>query len=439
MSRRGTLHAMSTGFVERDGALWCEGVLLEAIAQEVGTPTFVYSASTLRARAADALAAIEPIDGGVRYAVKACSNLAVLRLLVEAGLGMDVVSHGELARARAAGCDPERICFAGVGKGEAELEAALGVDGSGGRIGLVNVESESELVLLAQLARTHGVVARALLRVNPGVDAAAHRHTTTARPDSKFGLDPERALDIYERDRSDVLRGVEVVGFHAHIGSPIREPARYAEAAGRLVGLAHAARARGGAVEVLNLGGGFAHAYGPEEGASSIAAYIETAMPVLAGEVARGTKVLIEPGRSIAAGAGALLVRAVHTKENPGRSFVMCDAGMNALARPALYDALHRVAPVRARSGALREVDVVGPLCESGDFLARGRALPPVERGDVLAVFDAGAYGMSMASNYNEHPKPAEVLVDGDRWAMVRRRQTIEELRAGDVEAAWRS
>ncbi|MEM9560653.1 MAG: diaminopimelate decarboxylase [Planctomycetota bacterium] len=424
------------GFQRRGGVLWAEGVSIESIVGSVGSPVFVYSASVLRERARAVFDGFGGLGAGVRYAVKANGNLSVLRLLIESGCGMDVVSGGELYRARRAGCPGHRICFAGVSKTEDELRAALGLDGSGEAVGLINVESASELRLLDRVAREGGVRARALLRVNPDVDAKTHRHTTTARPDSKFGIEAEEAVALYAR--REVFAGVELLGLHAHIGSPIREPARYAAAAARLAGLAQRIRAGGGTVRVLNLGGGFAHGYWGEA-VEPIGAYADAVRGTIAGELARGTEVLIEPGRVIAAGAGVLVVRAVHVKDNPQRSFALCDAGMNALARPALYEAEHRVEPVSLRAGAARAIDIAGPLCESTDFLARGRALAPVEAGDLLAVLDAGAYGMSMASNYNEHRKAAEVLVDGDRWAVVRERQALEDLVRGEGEPVWRA
>ncbi len=412
-------------FERRGSDLWAEGIAVESIVSEVGTPVFVYSAASLREGARRVRSAFGAIGAEVRYAVKANSNLAVLRLLRAEGCGMDVVSAGELYRARAAGCPGREICFAGVSKAEAELRSALGLCGDGDPVGLINVESPSELELLDRVAREAGVRAPVLLRVNPDVDARTHRHTTTGLPQSKFGIDADAAFGLFAEARA--FPAVDILGLHAHIGSPIREPARYAAAARRLTEIAQRVRAAGQQVRVLNLGGGFAHAY-DEEPVEPLEAYAEAAGSAIAEEIALGTRILIEPGRAIAAGAGLLVVRAVHVKHNPKRSFALCDAGMNALARPALYDAVHRVAPVRVRQGSPAAIDVAGPLCESSDFLARDRALPPIESGDLLAVFDAGAYGMSMASNYNEHPKPAEVLVDGDRWHVVRERQSFADM-----------
>ncbi len=416
--------------------LWAERVALDAIVAEVGSPVFVYSASMLRDRARAVKAAFDPIGAEVRYAVKANANLSVLRLMLEEGCGMDVVSGGELHRARAAGCPGGLICFAGVSKSEAELRSALGVETGEEPVGLINIESPSELRLLDRVARGAGVRASALLRVNPGVDARTHRYTTTGITDSKFGIEPEETVAIFER--ASEYPGVALLGLHAHIGSPIREPARYAAAAGRLGEIAARVRSKGVDVGVLNLGGGFAHGYG-DDPVEPLEAYAHAVRQAIAEELERGTRILIEPGRVIAAGAGVLIVRAVHVKHNTHRSFALCDAGMNALARPALYEAEHRVEPVRTREGALAPIDIAGPLCESADFLARERTLPSIESGDLLAVFEAGAYGMSMASNYNDHPKPAEVLVDGDRWAVIRDRQTFEDMTRHDREPEWRS
>ena len=424
-------------FERRAGALWAEQVAIEAIIADVGTPLFIYSASLIREQARAVRTAFEPLGAEVRYAVKANSNLSVLGLLLAEGCGMDVVSGGELLRARRAGCAGADICFAGVSKSETELRSALGLDAEGHEpVGLINIESASEFQLLDRIAREAGVRASALLRVNPDVDAKTHRFTTTGLTDSKFGIDPSEALELFRT--ADLFPGVELLGLHAHIGSPIHEPAQYAAAAGRLGELASCVRSIGRDVRILNLGGGFAHGYGTSA-AEPVSAYADAVRTAIGDEIERGTRILIEPGRVITAGGGLLVVGVMHVKDNVHRSFALCDAGMNALARPALYEAHHRVEPVRNRTGAERLADVAGPLCESSDFLARERPLPPIEAGDAIAVFDAGAYGMSMASNYNEHPKPAEVLVDGDRWGVVRERQSFDDLIRHDRPPVWRS
>ncbi|MEO1536070.1 MAG: diaminopimelate decarboxylase, partial [Planctomycetota bacterium] len=333
-------------FERRAADLWAEGVSIDSIVAEVGTPLFVYSASTLRDRARAIRDAFEPLGAEIRYAVKANANRSVLRLLLSEGCGLDVVSAGELFRARAAGCPGGRVCFAGVSKTEAELRSALGLGEVDEAVGHINVESASELEMLDRVASEAGVRASALLRVNPGVDAATHRYTTTGLSDSKFGIAVDEAVRLYASTRH--LRGVELVGLHAHIGSPIREPSRYAAAAGRLAEAADSIRREGGAVQVLNLGGGFAHGY-MDEPVEPPAAYAEAVKNAIPSELGRGTRLLIEPGRVIAAGAGVLVVRAVHIKRGTSRSFALCDAGMNALARPALYEAQHRVEPVRVR------------------------------------------------------------------------------------------
>lgn len=423
-------------FERHEGELWAERVAVDEIVARVGSPVFIYSSSMLRERTRVVRAAFGPLGAEVRYAVKANANLGVLRLLLGEGCGMDVVSAGELHRARAAGCPGPKICFAGVSKSESELRSALGLGTDHDPVGLINVESASELALLDRVAREGGVRARALLRVNPDIDAVTHRYTTTGRHDSKFGIEAEEAVSLFAR--ASEFAGVELLGLHTHIGSPIREPARYAAAAGRLAELAARIREHGADVSVLNLGGGFAHGY-VDEVVAPPSAYAEAVREAIGDEIARGTRMLVEPGRVIAAGAGVLIVRAVHVKHNPQRSFALCDAGMNALARPALYEAEHRVEPVRTRSGEPAAIDIAGPLCESSDFLARGRVLPPIAPGDLIAVFEAGAYGMSMASNYNEHPKPAEVLVNGDRWAVVRERQTFDDMLRLEREPVWQS
>ena len=421
-------------FEYKDTELWVDRVAVASIVSAVGSPVFIYSSGALREQARLVRAAFEPIGAELRFAVKANPNLAVLRLLRAEGCGMDVVSAGELHRARLAGCAGSQICFAGVSKSEFELRSALGLAGEGGSVGLINVESASELRALDRVARHAGIRADALLRINPDIDAHTHRYTTTGLPDSKFGIAANEAIALFECACD--FPGVRLLGLHAHIGSPIRDVDRYASAAKRLADLAQTIRTAGGEISTLNLGGGFAHRYGPEP-VEPPAAYAQAVRNAIAHEIERGTRILIEPGRVIAAGAGVLIVTAVHVKHNPHRSFALCDAGMNALARPALYQAQHRVEPVSRREGARSAIDIAGPLCESSDFLARGRELPPIESGDLLAVFDAGAYGMSMASNYNDHPKPAEVLVDGDRWAVVRERQTLRDLIMHDREPEW--
>ena len=378
----------------------------------------------------EAFAAVDPL---ICYSVKSCGNLAVLRTLVDLGAGMDVVSGGELHRALAAGCPPERIVYAGVGKRDDEIAAALDAG-----IFLLNVESEEEFENIARIAAARGARCRCALRINPDVDPRTHRFTTTGTKETKFGVDIERARAFFRRYGRDPH--ARLVGLHLHIGSPVYETQPYVEAVTKALALRAELMAEGFEVSVLDVGGGFAADY--ETGRSPAAAdYARAIVPLLEPAVREGLQVVLEPGRSIAANAGVLLTRVQYVKRSGDKTFAICDAGMNALLRPSHYDAFHFIWPAEPPAGfvparrtadpglpGLVPVDVVGPLCETGDYLALDRPLPPVKRGDLLAVFTAGAYGMSMASRYNSSPLPAEVLVDGDRLTVVRRRETYEDL-----------
>jgi diaminopimelate decarboxylase len=351
------------------------------------------------------------------------------------GSGFDVVSGGELYRALRAGADPAKIVFAGVGKTDREVDEALAAG-----IGLFNVESESELEQLAVRARARGVVAEAALRVNPDVDALTHRYTTTGKRETKFGVPIERALEVFrEHGRAP---GVQLRGLHLHIGSPVHALDAYAQALERSLELVEALREAGFDVDTLNVGGGFGAHYREEE-APTPEEYAGVIVPRLAGRVRR---VILEPGRSIAANGGILVARVLHVKDTGARRFVIVDASMNELLRPALYGAYHFVWPVEAGERVSRDraaeqpfdglvvCDVVGPVCESSDFLAQQRPLPEVRRGDLLAVFTAGAYAMTMASQYNSRPRAAEVLVEDGAARLIRRRETYEDLVAAEED-----
>jgi diaminopimelate decarboxylase len=426
-------------FEYKNGALHCEDVPVADIAERAGTPVYVYSAATLlhHVRAiAEAFAELEPT---VCFSVKSLGNVHVLRLLAEAGCGFDVVSGGELARVLAAGGDPAKVAFAGVGKTDREIREALHAG-----ILVFNVESEQEFENLSRLAGEAGSHVRAALRVNPDVyDPATHRYTTTGKKATKFGVDIDRAeafFDAYGRDEHVRLDGLDM-----HIGSPIYSADPYERAIGRALELMDRLRAKGFELSLLDLGGGFAADY--EQGASPLAAeYAERIVPLLRG---RELEVVLEPGRQIAANAGILLTRAVYTKQGGDRRFVICDAAMTDLLRPALYEAEHFAWRARLAEGASPPerrpdyaaengdaVDLVGGVCETSDFLAKGRILPPMERGDLVAVFSAGAYGFVMSSQYNARPRAAEVLVEGGDWRVIRRRETYEDLMGPEKEAA---
>ena len=420
-------------FEHRDARLHAEDVDVREIADAVGTPAFVYSTATLRTHFERFRDAFAPIDPLICFAVKSNANLAVLRLLGELGSGMDVVSGGELHRALEAGIPADRCVYAGVGKTAPEIEAALRAG-----IGSINAESEQELETITTVARHLDRVAPVSIRVNPDVDPHTHRHTTTGTRETKFGIDAERVPGVFASVRNDPA--VAVTGLHVHLGSPIYETDPYVAGLKRILELARRVEQDGGTIDRLDIGGGFAADY--ETGrAPDAAAYADAICPLLADRVRRGTKIILEPGRAIAANAGILLLKVVVRKTSGRKTFLVCDGGMNALLRPSHYDAFHFAWPAsvppslvptaraeRPELADLEVVDIVGPICETGDFLARDRPFPPCDRGDLIAIFATGAYGMTMASRYNAMPLPAEVLVDGDTFRVIRRRETVEDL-----------
>ena len=406
-----------------NGELYCEGVALRAVADSAGTPTYVYSKAALLESFAAYDRAFSGVPHVVCYALKANGNLAVLAALARAGAGADITSGGELYRALRAGVLPEKIVFAGVGKTREEMREALKAE-----ILCFNVESASELRALGETAQAMGVRAPVALRVNPDVDPQTHPYISTGLRTAKFGIAIAEAARVYE----DAARmpGIEVVGVQMHIGSQLTKTSPFADSLGRVAALVEDLRRRGITLRLIDIGGGLGIRY-DDETPPSHDQYAEALRPAL-GRL--GLTVLLEPGRSIVGIAGALLTRALYRKTGPDKTFVIVDAAMNDLIRPALYDAYHEIRPA-AESAAARPretVDVVGPICESGDFLARDRELPRVDEGDLLAVMSAGAYGFAMASNYNARPRAAEVLVDGGSHSIVRRRETYEDLVAGE-------
>ena len=403
------------------GDLRCEEVPLSEIAGSVGTPAYVYSHGALERAYRELDDAFSGLDHLVCYAVKANGNLAVLRALASFGAGVDIVSVGELYRAMRAGFDPKKVVFAGVGKTEKELMAGLGE-----RILLFNVESASELEHLDRLAGRHGKKARVALRVNPDVDADTHEHITTGRAFDKFGIPVDEALALAERISG--YRNVELLGVHQHIGSQITKLAPFTESVEKSAALVDELKSRGFEIKYLNIGGGLGIRYKDEE-APTPKDLVDAVRPTLE---AAGTKILCEMGRFISGAAGALITRVVYRKKSGEKDFIVADAGMNDLLRPSLYDAHHEVRAVK-QDGSVANADLVGPVCESGDYLARDRELPDAREGDLLAVMRAGAYGFSMASNYNSRPRPAEVLVRGDRWAIVRERESYADLVKGEL------
>ena len=424
-------------FHYQHGSLHCEDVNLERVAEEFGTPLYVYSAGTILDHYRRLDSALSEIDHLICYAVKANSNRAVLNLLSREGAGFDIVSGGELFRVLAAGGDPQKCTFAGVGKSQEEIEYALDQ-----RVLSFNVESEAELAAIDRVARSKGVQAPIALRVNPDVDAGTHRYISTGRSENKFGIALDRVHEIYEQAAR--MPNIAIRGVQMHIGSQITDVAPFAEAIAKVTPLLLKLKERF-ALEFFSVGGGIGIVYESSFASGSgdwwsekdrvrattilpitIHDYAAAILPLLRG---LGVRILLEPGRLLVGNAGVLLTRVRYLKPAEHKKFVIVDAGMNDLIRPALYQSYHEIVPVReAQDDAREEVDVVGPVCESGDFFAQDRSLPEMKEGDLLALMSAGAYGFVMASTYNSRPLPAEVLVQGESSSLIRRRQTIEDL-----------
>ncbi len=399
------------------GSLRLEGVALADIARQYGTPTFVYSAAAMREAYTAYAVALADTTSQVCYAVKANSNLAVLSLFARLGAGFDIVSGGELARVLAAGGRSDRVVFSGVGKSTAEIRQALSAG-----IQCFNIESRAELARIADVAAVMGKVAPIAFRVNPAVDPKTHPYISTGLRSNKFGVDFDEALELYrEAARMPSLR---VSGIACHIGSQLLDPAPVVEAADKVLGLVDQLAAEGITLDHIDLGGGLGIRY-DDESPPSVAAYLA---PLLDRYGTRQETLCFEPGRSLVGNAGLLLTKVELLKHGIEKNFAVVDAAMNDLARPALYDAYHAVVPVSERQGeASCAYDIVGPICESGDFLARERELV-LRDGDLIALLSAGAYGMTMSSNYNTRPRAAEVLVDGSRTFLARTRETVESL-----------
>ena len=421
---------LTTGFAPADGGLACEGVSLETIAREAGTPVFVYSAGAIRDAYARLDRALAPVPHRLHYSVKANANLAVLALLHSLGAGVDIVSGGELYRARLAGLTGPDIVFSGVGKTERELREALAAG-----ILLFNVESEGELRLLDRVAGEMRLTAPVALRVNPEVSVdTPHHYTRTGERGDKFGVPYGDALAVGMLAFS--LPHTRLLGLDMHIGSQVSSVDPYRDGMLRLLELIDDLRAVGAPdLRYLDIGGGLAVTYDSED-PIDLESYAATVLPHAA---ASGLKLLVEPGRYLVGNAGVLLTRVLYRKEGGGREFVITDAGMNDLLRPSHYNAYHRIDSVRPRGGRIR-ADIVGPVCESGDFFALGRDVDDVRPGDLLAIRSAGAYGFAMSSNYNARPRAPEVLVDGDRFAVVTAREQYEDLvRHETAHPSWRT
>ncbi len=411
------------GLERRDGALHLDGVALAEVADAVGTPAFVYNAAAIRRRYRELVAALAPLRPKVHFAVKANSNLAVLRVLRDLGAGVDIVSGGELARARAAGFAAADVVFSGVGKREEELAAALEVG-----VGHVNIESLDELERLGAVAarlRRRSVIG---IRVNPDVTTETHPYISTSSGGIKFGVPADRVAEAARFAAAHPWLELGVLAIH--LGSQLADPAPFAEGADRLLALLAEVRSLGiDTVRALDVGGGLAIAYRGGDG-MRLAAYAEALLPRLG---PAGLETYVEPGRFLVGAAGVLVTGVLYRKHSGGKDFVIVDAAMNDLLRPSLYRAHHGIVEVDASGTSERPVDVVGPVCETGDFLALDRPLPDVPPGARLAVLGAGAYGFVMSSNYNTRPRAPEVLVDGERWAVVRPRERVEDLFATET------
>lgn len=411
-------------FPRVDGELFCGEVRLRALAERFGTPLYVYNGAAIDARYRAFGCAFAAVDHLVAYSVKANGNLAVLARLAALGAGADIVSEGELYRAVLAGIDATRIVFAGVGKTEAEMRAAL----DAGIYGF-NVESAGELDVLAAVAAGMGVEAPFALRVNPDIVAPTpHAYTRTGHLETKFGIPAEEALELYRRARGTA--GLCIRGIDVHLGSQIADPEPYGRAVARVLELVGELRGDGIELEYLDMGGGFAIRYGDGE-SMDLDALARAVVPRVQGT---GLRLVIEPGRYIVGEAGVLLTRVLYVKRGERKTFVVTDAGMSELLRPSHYGGYHEIEPAVQHAGRpVERVDVVGPVCETGDFLALDRPLPLPEPGELLAVRQAGAYGFAMTTNYNGRLRPAEVLVDGGEARLVRRRETLEDLVRGEV------
>jgi diaminopimelate decarboxylase len=421
-------------FKYKNGELFCEDVPAEKIAREVGTACYVYSKATFLHHYRQIAQAFKPLNATVCYSVKSCGNINILKVLAAEGCGFDVTSGGELFRAMQAGGDPKMMIYAGVGKTDQEI-----ADGIKAGIAAFNLESEEEIENVDRVAGSIGKKAIGAIRINPDVDPGAKTHakTTTGKKETKFGVDIERAERVFETYRN--LKNLRIGGVHIHIGSPIFDIEPYVDAVKKIIALIDRLTERGHKIEWFDVGGGFGVNYERPDQAKPVTEHAKALVPLLQGKPYR---IAFEPGRYIAGNSGILLTRVLYRKQGGEKKFVIVDAGMNDLLRPTLYEAYHHIWPVKPQSAENLNpdrrrdfaitggdtVDVVGPICESGDYLAKARPMPPVKRGDLLAVFTAGAYGFAMASNYNNRPRVPEVLVDGSTYKIIRKRETLEDL-----------
>jgi len=421
-----------SGFRYRNGQLFCEGVSVAKLAEQHGTPLWIYSKSALVTRLNEIQTAFAEVDPVICYSVKANGNLSILKTMAAAGSSFDVVSGGELFRVKKAGADTTKVVFAGVGKTDEEIRFALECD-----ILKFDVESEAELDAISAVAKSMGKIGRVALRLNPDIDAKTHVKTTTGKKGNKFGMDIERADQLADKVLKDPH--LELSGIHMHLGSPILTTDPYEAAAKRAVEVVKAYRSQGHPIHWINLGGGFGISYRQNEGPAA-SEYAKVIVPYIK---EAGCRLTLEPGRYIVGNSGILVTQVVFRKQEGGKTFIIQDGGMNDLIRPAMYDSFHRLWPVTSsvemplnvegEIAGCEKVDVVGPICESSDYFAKDRYLPPMKRGDLLSIFSAGAYGTAMSSNYNAKPLAAEILCDGENSKVIRRRQTMEQLVANEI------
>ncbi|WP_316900541.1 diaminopimelate decarboxylase [Pseudodesulfovibrio indicus] len=409
-------------FEYRDGVLFAEEVSVTEMAEQYGTPLYIYSAATFRRHFRAFDSAFDELDHLTCFSVKANSNLSVLKLLAAEGAGMDIVSGGELYRALQAGVDPSRIVYSGVGKRDSEIREALEA-----RILMFNVESLAELERINQVAGEMGTKARVSFRINPDVDPQTHPYISTGMQKNKFGLDIELSMKAYKMAAE--MDNIEPVGMDCHIGSQLTSLEPFLEALDKLLNFYEKLKTLGVEIKFLDLGGGLGIPYNEEEPPHP-AEFGKALSDKLKG---LPLKVILEPGRVIAGNSGVLITKVVYTKSNPSKNFLIVDGAMNDLVRPSLYGSYHRIEEVEPHFRDPKEYDVVGPICESGDFLARDRELPEIHQGERLVLYSAGAYGFTMSSNYNSRPRACELLVDGDKVIVARKRETYEDLIANEL------
>ncbi len=419
-------------FNYKNGKLFAEDAAVERIVSQVGTPVYIYSKATFKNHLQKIQQAYNMLEPVICYSVKACGNINILKFMAKAGSGFDIVSGGELYRVLQAGADPSKIAYAGVGKTDAEIIEALKAD-----VGYFNIESEAELENLIRLAKQTGKMTKAALRVNPDVDPKTHTYTTTGKKETKFGVDIERAQKIFSDYGKN--EAVKLCAIHIHLGSAGHTVEPYVEAIEKVLALIEQLRSDGFTIEAIDVGGGYGADY-TTEASPTAADYAAAIVPLLKN---RNLKLILEPGASIAANAGILVTQVLYLKKGGEKKFVIVDAGMNDLIRPPLYGAFHFIWPVKVNEKFVPSrrdkdlqldgtvvVDVVGPICEAADFFAKDRALPPTKRGRLISIFTAGAYCSTMSSNYNARRRAAEVLVDGDKFSVIRKRETYEDLTA---------